>query len=79
MGVLFKTHKELTLNIVDELYKNILSDALKENQSEEMHKFGIFVIDDMIEFLGVELIKNIWPDLCEALLKFSTHKACSVR
>jgi len=31
MGVLFKTHKELTLNIVDELYKNVLNDALKED------------------------------------------------
>ena len=49
-----------------------------------MHKFGIFVIDDMIEFLGVELIKDIWPDLCEALLKFAARlfnragSACSL-
>jgi hypothetical protein len=44
-----------------------------------MHKFGIFVIDDMIEFLGIELIPDKWPQLCEALLRFACHKACSVR
>jgi len=41
-----------------------------------MHKFAIFVIDDMIEFLGIELIPDKWPSLCEALLRFSSDKAC---
>ena len=60
MGILFKTHKELTLDIVDTLYREKLSYALQPDKSEEMHKFAIFVIDDMIEFLGVELISQIW-------------------
>lgn len=79
MGILFKTHKELTLGIVETLYTHVLSKALQENQSEEMHKFGIFIIDDMIEFLGIELIPEKWPHLCEALLRFACHKSCSVR
>lgn len=79
MGTLFKTHKELTLGMVNELYNNFLSDALNISQSHEMHKFGIFIIDDMIEFLGIELIPDKWPHLCEALLRFSTHKSCDVR
>ena len=79
MGVLFKTHKELTLGIVDSLYNNVLSNALGSNQSDEMHKFGIFVIDDMIEYLGIELIPDKWPHLCEALLRFACHKSCNVR
>jgi len=28
MGTLFKTHRELTLGMVNELYNNFLSDAL---------------------------------------------------
>jgi len=79
MGVLFKTHKELTLGIVELLYTNVLSRALQDNQSDEMHKFGIFVIDDMIEYLGIELIPDKWPHLCEALLRFACHKSCAVR
>lgn len=79
MGILFKTHKELTLSIVYELYRNVLSFALQENQSEQMHKFAIFVIDDMIEFLGIELIPDIWPNLLEALFRNACHKALSVR
>jgi len=31
MGVLFKTHKELTLGIVNQLYDNVLSGALSDN------------------------------------------------
>lgn len=44
-----------------------------------MHKFGIFVIDDMIEFLGVELIPDKWEHLLEALLRYCCHKNCAVR
>ena len=44
-----------------------------------MHKFGIFVICDMIEFLGIELIPEKWPNLLEALLRFACHKSCAVR
>jgi len=44
-----------------------------------MYKFGLFIIDDMIEHLGIELIPDKWPSLCEALLKFATHKNCAVR
>ncbi len=55
IGTLFKTHKELTLPLVELLYNNILSKVLQPNLSDKMHKFGIFLIDDMIEFLGIEL------------------------
>jgi hypothetical protein len=55
IGVLFKTHKELTLPLVDLLYNNILSKVLQPGLSDKMHKFGLFLVDDMIEFLGIEL------------------------
>lgn len=79
MGILFKTHKELTLPIVEQLYKNVLQKALQPQQSEEMRKFGIFIICDMIEFLGIELIPQIWPELLQALMIYVTDKSCAVR
>lgn len=44
-----------------------------------MHKFAIFLIDDMIEFLGIEMIGDKWPALSEALIKYATDKVCYVR
>eukprot|EP01016_Furgasonia_blochmanni_P038583 TRINITY_DN4683_c0_g1_i9.p1 TRINITY_DN4683_c0_g1~~TRINITY_DN4683_c0_g1_i9.p1 ORF type:complete len:328 (-),score=144.99 TRINITY_DN4683_c0_g1_i9:51-1034(-) len=78
-GVLFKTHKELTLNYVSILYNKILSNVLAPGLSDKMHKFGIYLIDDMIEHLGIELIPNEWPHLSEALIRFATDKNCAVR
>lgn len=79
IGVLFKTHKELTLPLVSILYSEVLTKVLKPELSDKMHKFGIYLIDDMIEYLGIELIPNEWPHLSEALLKYATDKTCFVR
>jgi hypothetical protein len=79
IGVLFKTHKELTLPLVNVLYNNVLSKVLQPGLSDKMHKFGIYLIDDMIEHLGIELIPDIWPALSEAILLFATDKSPFVR
>jgi len=79
IGKLFKTHKELTLPLVHVLYTQVLSNVLQPNLSDKMHKFGIFLIGDMIEHLGIELIPDIWPALSEALLAFATDKSPIVR
>ena len=79
IGILFKTHKELTLPLVNVLYTEVLTKVLQPGLSDKMHKFGLFLIDDMIEYLGIELIPNEWPHLSEALLKYATDKTCFVR
>jgi len=52
IGTLFKTHKTMTLGLANFLISNILPKVFTEDQSENMLKFGIFLIDDMSEFLG---------------------------
>lgn len=44
-----------------------------------MHKFGIFLVDDMVEYLGYQLLTDKWLNLLEALLKYSSAKTCEVR
>jgi len=44
-----------------------------------MHKFGIFLVDDMVEYLGYQLIGDKWLNLLEALIKYSNSKVCYVR
>ena len=44
-----------------------------------IHKFGVFLVDDMIEFLGIELIPEEWPYLSEALLRYAKDHNTGVR
>lgn len=42
----------MTLGFANYLITNILPQVFTEQQTENMLKFGIFLIDDMVEFLG---------------------------
>jgi hypothetical protein len=57
----------------------VLPKALDPSQTQKMHKFGIFLVDDMVEYLGYQLIGDKWLSLLEALIKYSTSKTCYVR
>jgi hypothetical protein len=40
---------------------------------------GLYLIDDMIEFMNPNLLRTEWPMLVEALLRFSMHEHTRVR
>lgn len=48
IGILFKTHKDMTMPLANYIIGTILPSVLKEGQSENTYKFAIFVIDDMV-------------------------------
>lgn len=52
IGILFKTHPDQSKEIISIIYNTILPNAIKPEQCPKMHKFGIFLIDDMVEYLG---------------------------
>jgi len=79
LGILFKTHQESSVEIANQIYDNILPKALDPSKNAKMHKFGIFLVDDMVEFLGYQHMSSKWLNLLEALLKYATSKECSVR
>lgn len=79
IGILFKTHKEQTLQLADLLYSQVLPKVLDPSVSDRMHKFGLFLIDDMVEFLGFELMSAKWNDFATALKMFAQDKSCQVR
>jgi importin-5 len=79
IGGIFQTHKEESLSLAKYIYKSILPGVLDEKQTAKIHKFGIYLIVDMIEHLGVESLPEEWPHLSEALLKFTTHQGAEVR
>lgn len=79
IGILFKTHKEQTLQLADLLYSQVLPKVLDPSVSDRMHKFGLFLIDDMVEFLGFDLMSAKWNDFATALKMFAQDKSCQVR
>ncbi|EGR31191.1 hypothetical protein IMG5_116170 [Ichthyophthirius multifiliis] len=79
IGVLFKTHKEQTLNLAHILYTQVLPKVMDSKVSDNMHKFGLFLIDDMVEFLGFEHMGDKWGEFAQALSIFAVDKSSQVR
>ena len=44
-----------------------------------MLKFGIFLIDDMVEFLGYQLMQSHWSSFSQVILKYTGEKSCVLR
>ena len=36
-------------------------------------------MDDMVEFLGQELLAPIWPDISKTLIAYTDHQSCEIR
>jgi len=78
-GTLFKTHKELTLEMTSKLITELLPKYLKESASFFETKMGIFIVDDMIEYLGQDLLEKIWGELAKTIFQFSDHNEPVIR
>lgn len=79
LGVLFKSHRTHSLNIVEFLYSNVLSKFLAAGSTDGDHKFALFVIDDIVEFVGQDLAGTKWSALADALIRFSNDSDDTVR
>jgi len=79
MGTLFNSHKELSLEIVNRLLTELLPKYFLEKSSNFEKKMGLFILDDMIEFLGQNLLQNIWTDIARIILSFADSKVTELR
>lgn len=52
IGVLFKTHPDQCTELFTLIYTKFLPLVLADNVSSTMNQFGIFLVDDIVEFLG---------------------------
>lgn len=78
-GVLFKTQKEMTLPIVNFLIRDTFPKLLGPSSLDQDHKLVIFIVDDIIEYLGYDLVKDSWPAFAEVLIRFSLDSQDEVR
>ena len=78
-GALFRTHRASCMDIVNFLYSSVFPKLLAEGTRKEDHKFVIFVIDDILEFIGQDLVGDKWASFGEVLLRFATDSHDAVR
>jgi importin-5 len=79
IGSLFNTHKELTLDVVGKLLNEYLPRYFEDKASTFEKKMGLFILDDMVEFLGQNLLDKIWTDIAKILLRFPESKETELR
>jgi hypothetical protein len=78
-GSLFETHKKLTLVLVEKLIKEYLPIYFKEESSNFEKTLGLLLVDDMAEFLQQDLLENIWGQIEQIMIKYSSHSYYEVR
>lgn len=79
IGTLFKTHKELSLGIVNFCYEKLLVKLLDAEATHEDHKLAIYIIVDIVEYVGPELVHDKWSALTEALVRFADNQRDDTR
>jgi hypothetical protein len=79
IGSIFKTHKEFSMEIAKKMVSDVLPKYFQEDASNFEKKMGLFIMDDMVEFLGQELLGQIWPDISKTLMTYVVHPACEIR
>ena len=78
-GSLFKSHTDFSLPIVRYLFENVLRLFLDPSASEEDHKFGVYIIDDIVEYVGPGRVPEQWGTLAEAIMRYGSSVNDAVR
>ena len=79
IGAIFKTHKDFSMEIAKKMVTDVLPKYFNENASNFEKKMGLFIMDDMVEFLGQELLGQIWPDISNTLMSHVDCQFCDIR
>ena len=69
----------MTLPIAEHLITQVLPSVLKPKQSDNTYKFAIFLIDDLVEYLGYSRLAAHWESFGKVLIGFCTEKSCQLR
>ncbi len=79
LGSLFKTHKSMVANIVQQLREKTLNEAFGCGIQKRM-KFGLFILDDMVEHLGPSYFApDQYQIIVQTVCQFANNKSASLR
>lgn len=73
IGYSFKTHKDISHDIVNYIIQNWLTKYFRSSASYFEISMGIFIIDDMMQYLGQQFLGTYWSDLVKTLILYSTN------
>ena len=79
IGFSFKTHKDVTHDIVNYIISNWLPKYFRTGASYFEISMGIFIIDDMMQYLGQAFLGNYWKELVKTLIIYTTNQDHIVR
>ncbi len=73
IGYSFKTHKDISHDIVNYIIQNWLPKYFRSEASYFEISMGIFIIDDMMQYLGQQFLGSYWSDLVKTLILYTTN------
>ena len=78
LGIIFKTHGNICGNLLQELFTSILPPAL-DSKEKSKNKFALFIMDDMVEFLGPEILGEHYVIVSRSIIKFCSADISAIR
>jgi len=79
IGFSFKTHKDISHDIVNFIIQNWLPKYFRNDASYFEISMGIFIIDDMMQYLGQQFLGAYWGDLVKTVILYSTNSDHIIR
>lgn len=77
-GILFKTHGTSCGNLLNELFTIILPAAFNSEEKSKT-KFGLFILDDMVEFLGPEILGTQYVEVAKQIIRYCNAPISALR
>lgn len=78
IGVLFKTHRAHCQNLAQKLITVILPEIVK-HETKQKQKFLLFILDDMVEFLGPDFLGPVYPQIVQQICHFAGSRFAAIR
>lgn len=80
IGKLFATHKAYSEDVINVVINNLIPKYFRSDASTFEIKMGIYLVDDIVEFLGQDsMTKDLWHQMAKALITFATNEECTLR
>lgn len=80
IGKLFATHKSISEDVVKVILNVMIPKYFRDGASVFESKMGMFLIDDIVEYLGQDYIpSDIWDQMGKALTKYGADEECQLR
>ena len=79
IGILLKTHKNISNEIVKKILNNIIPTYIKSANMFEV-KMGLYIADDLIEYIGQDILGDEnWTTMNNIVTQLVTNKDVSIR